>query len=54
MTLKEMIKLCESKQKSLEDYKAIRKIIEKEYDKLSEEEQYIYIRRLYRVFGTYY
>ena len=41
MTLKEMIKLCESKQKSLEDYKAVRDIIGKEYDKLSEEEKYI-------------
>lgn len=41
MSLDEMIKLCEKKQKTLKDYKSSRELIEKEYDKLSEPEQYI-------------
>lgn len=41
MSLDEMIKLCEKKQKTLKDYKSARELIEKEYDKLSEPEQYI-------------
>ena len=41
MKLEEMIKLCNSKQKSLEDYKAVRDLLEKENEKLSESDQYI-------------
>lgn len=45
MSLEELIALCESKQESLEDYKEIRKLIGKEYDKLNKSDQ--------RVLGEY-
>lgn len=41
MSLAELIELCESKQNTLDDYKKIRTIVEAEYDKMGEEEQYV-------------
>lgn len=39
MSLEELIAMCESKQKSLADYKKIRKLIGEEYEKLRKEDQ---------------